>query len=389
MTSQAIVFAQMTDLHVGDAWNPQEALFNLQWALGEIAGIAPKPSLILVTADIACAGRARELEVYAEAVKSSAVPLYALPANHDLWGEKDTQAWERLVGPLRQRVDAGGLSFVLWDDIQRRDDGKGWKALMRPAQREWLEGAFKESRQPFVVAQHCPPLLVNGNYHDQWRDSNADELLDLLAQNNALAMVTGHWHRNGEWTARRVRVINTAALCGWQYNGIPPHYCFPTRAGYRLFHWDGGQLRTFWRDGSYWQSPAPPVQVAIVRLGDAHAGGPRPQVRPALVTAPVTLNVATYASQTAITQVEWSLSQGDWRPMRRVFDGPWCEWEDVLDPAQFRATGSHVLVVRATTNKVAAYDAVPVELAERECFVLQAAAVAGRETVFELFYPPR
>jgi 3',5'-cyclic AMP phosphodiesterase CpdA len=315
--------------------------------------------------------------------------LYALPANHDLWGEKGTEAWERLVGPLRQKVNAGPLTFVLWDDIQRREDGKGWKAMLKPAQREWLERALKESRDGVVVAQHCPPLPVNGAYHDQWRDSNADDLLDLLAQHEVLALVSGHWHRNGEWTARGVRVINTGALCGWQYNAIPPYMSFPTRPGYRLFHWDGDHLRSFWRDGSYWTAPAPAAQVTVTHIGPAHTGGPRPQVRPVHVMAPARVSVSACARRGEVAGVEWSLSEGKWRPMRRVFQGPWSEWEDVLDPSESRAIGGQVLVARALTSKPVAYDAVPVQLAERECSAEQLSVFAGREIVYELFYPVR
>ena len=389
MSNRNVLFAQMTDLHLGEGLNPNEALHNFKWALREINEFSPRPVLILVTADIACAGRANELEVYIKAKQDSTVPMYALPANHDLWGEKGTEAWERLIGPVRQRVEAGGLAFILWDDIQRREDGKGWKAMLKPAQREWMERGLSESGgKPVIVAQHCPPLPVNGSYHDQWKDSNADELLDLLAGHSVCAIISGHWHRNGEWTARAVRVINTGALCGWQWNEIPPHWCFPTRPGYRLFHWDGERLRTLWRDGSYWSTPAPAVQVTVTHIGGAHTGGPRPQVRPIHVMAAATINVAAYARSTPLSLVEWSVSEGNWRPMRRVADGPWSEWEDVLDPSQFRAIGGQVLVVRALTNKPAAYDAVPVEIAERECAAAHVPAFSGREIVYELFYPP-
>jgi hypothetical protein len=75
--------------------------------------------------------------------------------------------------------------------------------------------------------------------------------------------------------------------------------------------------------------------------------------------------------------------------MRRVFDGPWSEWEDVLDPNELRVLGSQTAVVRANTKAPAAYDAVPIELTERDCFVNQCSAITSREMVYELFYPVR
>jgi predicted phosphodiesterase len=323
-------------------------------------------------------------------VKGCSIPILSLPANHDLWGEPDERVWREIVGPLRQSVEVNGVKFLIWNDIQRQPEG-GWRAELRGEQREWLEEELEVAEgKPIVVVQHCPPLPVGGDYHDQWRNSNADELLGLLSRDNVLAMVTGHWHRNGEWLAGGVRVINTGALCGWQWNGIPPHRCFPTRPGYRLFHFDGEGIRSFWRDGSYWETPAPKVQVSLVRVGDAHTGGPRPQVRPIEVFARTTLHVTAYSRGGRIAKVEWSIERGRWKPMSLTFDGLWSEWEAQIDPIEERALGEHVCVVRAEEvggNK--AYDAVPIKLAERECTPMSSAsAQAGRETVFEMFYPP-
>ena len=255
--------------------NPEEGLHHLHWMLNEVAGMAPRPALILATADMVCAGTARELEVYAKGDRGLGIPIYSLPSNHDLWGEKDTKAFERLVGPVQQCVKSDGLTFLLWNDIQRLSDGSGkWRAMLTPANREWLKAGLTENLdQPTVVVQHSPPQLCNNTYHDVWRDSNGDELLDLLAKNNVLALITGHWHRNGEWLTRGMRVINTGPLCGWQYNGVPPYSGFPVRPGYRLLYWDGQLLRSFWRDGSYWKTPAPAQQVTITQIDTAHAGG--------------------------------------------------------------------------------------------------------------------
>jgi 3',5'-cyclic-AMP phosphodiesterase len=384
------VFAQITDLHL-EGPNPVEAASNLEWAIREIGSVSPQPACVLVTGDLVMQGRPKELARYVKIVKGagSPVPLYALPASHDLPDAEHTQDWERLIGPLRLRVEAGGLSLVLWDEFDHRDK-KGWKAMMSPAKRSWLQHTFRKSRgRPVVVAQHSPPLPINRNYHDVWRDSNADELLDLLRRSDVLCVITGHWHRNGEWTARGLRVINTGPLCGFQYNGVAPYLCFPTRPGYRLFYWDGDKLHSFWREGSYWKYPATTVQVTLTHIGEVHTGGPRPQVRPVIIGASAMLRAAAYVSVGQIASVEWSLSEGSWRPMRRIFDGPWSEWEDVLDPDELRVLGSQTVVVRTSTGGPMAYDAVPIELAERECFVSQASPIPGREMVYELYYPVR
>jgi 3',5'-cyclic AMP phosphodiesterase CpdA len=386
------LFAQITDIHVGDSdATAQDALHNLHWALDEITALQPRPALILASGDEGCRGSVAELETYAKAVKGCAVPIYALPTNHDLAAEKDTRAFERLVGPVRQCVKAGGLTFLLWNETQRAPDGSGkWNAMLSAEQRQWMEATLRDNgKQPVVVVQHTPPLKLGNDYHDRWRQSNADELLTLLARYPVVAIVTGHWHRNGEWTEHGIRVINTGPLCGWQYNGVPPYHWFPLRPGYRLFAWDGKTLRSFWRDGAYRRDPAPRSQVTVTHIGGVHVGGPRPQVRPMTIAGPATLAVSAYQAGGAIEGVEWSIAQGDWRPMERVAGGLWSEWTATLDPAEARAIGSHVLVVRAGTKRIVAYDAVPVEFAEFECSSSPACVTAGRETVFEFFYPPK
>jgi len=204
-------------------------------------------------------------------------------------------------------------------------------------------------------------------------------------------MITGHWHRNSQWMARGVPVINTGALCGWQWNGTPPHYCFPVRPGYRLFHFDGQVLRTFWRDGSYWQTPAPGIQVALVTIGNSHTGGPRPQVRSIDVFSRTKLMVTAYARQTEIARVEWSLAQKDWRPMERSFNGIWSEWQWEIEPMDFRCMGEQTCIIRAIgIDGTQAYDAVPLRLSEKECASTELSVTqSSREYLFELFYLPR
>ena len=392
MNKMEFYFAQLTDIHIGQSLNPTEAAANLKWALAELEAFSPKPEIILATADLVCAGKRSELQEYSALVEGYQIPIYALPANHDLWGESNEDAWLDIIGQLRQGFSINGVHFVLWNETQRDANG-GWVAELRKEQREWFESELDmASGKPVIVAQHCPPLSVNGSYHDRWKNSNADELLELLSQHNILAVITGHWHRNSEWQAGGIRVINTGALCGWQWNGTPPHYCFPLRPGYRLFYFDGENLRTFWRDGSYWHTPAPEVQITLVNIGGAHTGGPRPQVRTIDIYADTKLEVATYAVKTEITKVEWSLTQGDWHPMECTFQGLWSEWQAELDPLEFRAIGEQTCIVRAegANGVIKAYDAVPIRLAERECApTISSATSAGPEKVFELFYLPR
>ena len=104
-----LIFAQITDIHVGsETLSPVESAHNLRWALQEIGELEPQPACILATGDLVDHGSEADLEEYARLITDSRVPIYALPANHDLWGEQTTEPYERLVGPLRRTVDRPG-----------------------------------------------------------------------------------------------------------------------------------------------------------------------------------------------------------------------------------------------------------------------------------------
>jgi len=47
-----LIFAQITDIHIGGGLNPREAAHNLRWALEEIEQLRPQPACTLATADL-------------------------------------------------------------------------------------------------------------------------------------------------------------------------------------------------------------------------------------------------------------------------------------------------------------------------------------------------
>lgn len=382
-----LTFAQITDIHVGNnTINGEAAKSHLVTALAEIANLPQLPRCILATADLVCSGRRDELEEFAEIAATSALPIHALPANHDLWGQEADEAWRDLIGPVRQSIDLDDLRLVLFQDVQRKPGG-GWHATVTDGQMAWLDRQLSDwPAGQTAVAFHAPILEEAGDYHDNWRGSNASEFLDLLRRHRVLSTITGHWHRVNEWCVGGVRLINTGSLVGWQWTGIPPYHAFPVRAGYSLFHYHNGCLRWFWREITHMER-RPATQVNLVNVGPVHTGGPRPQVRTPEVFTRVTLRAQSCTLDACVEGVEWSLVPGVWQPMTRTFDGIWQDWEAELDPRVFRA-GEHVLTVRSISDgRPSAYDAVPVRLAEGRSPPL-ASAQAGRESVFELFYVP-
>ena len=105
-------FAQLTDIHIGTSPKPEDANRLLRWALSELDSFDPKPEILLCTGDSVCNGTRGELLEFRQLMDSCSIPFVALPANHDLWGEKDDSAWLEIVGPMRKSVTLGNFKFL-------------------------------------------------------------------------------------------------------------------------------------------------------------------------------------------------------------------------------------------------------------------------------------
>lgn len=369
-------FAQFTDIHIGSTIIPETVKLNLQWALNEVNNFDPKPEIILCTGDCVCNGLRCELEEFKSLMTSSTIPYAALPANHDLWGENDDSVWQELIGPMRKSTVVGSFKFLLWNDIKRCKNG--WSNAFTAEDQAWLESELEDAATHglhVVCGVHNPPDFRN-NYStacSRWTNEDTEKLFDLLAKYDVKALISGDYHVSDRWKSRGVVSINTASLNGFIWNGIEN---FPVKPGYRLFHWNGETLRTFWRNGSYWVQPPQQTpetkkcisfptpayneyngelwqvmsyemaQISLSSIGGVWTGGPRPLVRPMYVFDRTKLQAQTFSSHLEIESVSWSLNENDWRPMQKVWSGIWEEWEADFDPDEFR-NGEYLCRVRA------------------------------------------
>ena len=407
-------FAQLTDIHIGTNPKPAEAKLLFQWALSELQAFEKRPEILLLTGDLVCNGRRDELEEFKSVIRDCTIPWCALAANHDLWGEPDDQAWLDCIGELRCSREAGDFKFIMFNDIQRRE--KGWATSPSEADYQWLVAELESAGDKnIVVGIHNPPSSESHIY-SRWSDADARKFLKLLAKYNVKALISGDYHANDEWEREGVRIINTGALAGMFWTGQGN---FPIKPGYRLFHWDGVTLRSFWREGSYWTLPPAPemkqmycgeaplytfskrqnmwwpiphyerVQVTLTGFGNAGTGGPRPVVRPMHVFGKSVIKADVFSEHLDITEVEWSLDNDHWFPMTRVWEGIWQQYEAEFDPATLR-NGEYLCKIRATGNDGSKYyDTIPVIISgPRNAPRIKEAVFAGATQLFQTMRTP-
>ncbi|HID94761.1 MAG TPA: hypothetical protein EYP53_01710 [Candidatus Latescibacteria bacterium] len=279
------------------------------------------------------------------------------------------------MGSRRHRFDYAGIRFFLIDEYEPLPGGKEfqWRRRIRPEYLEWVrEGlASWPPPRPVILAFHTP--VLSWEKDDLWQESTS-ELLKMLSEHNILAIITGHIHRNLQWTLtmgeKKIRAINTGPLMGQQWTNLPPYYWFPIRPGYRLFCIQGEELHTFWRELGV------ELQASLIWVGDVHTGGPRPLVRPITIFSPVHLIAQGYEKGKDVHAMEWGLCKPCvsfhtvswkvlwWQQMRRTFASAlWSDWEAEFDPYEVES-GDYMLVVRVRSDSMA-YDGVPVKVCHR------------------------
>jgi Icc protein len=202
-----LLIAQLSDPHLGGSDGAAAAFTR---AVAAVAALRPAPAAVLLTGDIADTGAAAEYELARELLAPLAMPVHALPGNHD-----EVEALRALLdAPAAVRY--GDLQIVLLDTSEPGRDG-GRLGAERLAALE-SELAF-ERDTPTLIAMHHPPIVTGIRALDDIGLAAEDRvalaaLLDRHPQ--VRRIVAGHVHRTlfGELAGRGVFVCPGTHLQG-------------------------------------------------------------------------------------------------------------------------------------------------------------------------------
>jgi 3',5'-cyclic-AMP phosphodiesterase len=194
-----MLVAQITDLHLGfDPGNPDELnRQRLDRTLRRLAEMTPRPDLLLATGDIADNGD-DELSYarFKEAIAGLPFPVWPAMGNHDSRGPflaafPDTP---QSGGFIQYAIEDLPVRILVLDTLEIGRHGGGF-CEVRAA---WLRDRLAEApERPTMIVLHHPPIATGLS----WMTENPEaawvrRLRPIVeAQDNIVAMVSGHLHR--------------------------------------------------------------------------------------------------------------------------------------------------------------------------------------------------
>lgn len=195
-----MLIAQITDMHVkkqGEMLSGKlDTYAGLAAALRRIAGLDPRPDLLVATGDLTADGKPEEYDALRDMLSGLDMPCLLLPGNHDIRENlRDAfpdQPWEdgRF---LLYAVDDWPVRIVALDSVIAGDH----KGELCGGRCRWLDGKLAEAPdKPTIVMLHHPPFACGIGHMDRMGLVDAAPLAEVIARHKqVIRILCGHAHR--------------------------------------------------------------------------------------------------------------------------------------------------------------------------------------------------
>jgi 3',5'-cyclic AMP phosphodiesterase CpdA len=191
------LLAQLSDLHLGAAWEGVDPAPRLERAIEAVRSLPNAVDAVVVSGDLSDNGSEESYRLARELLSRFEAPVHVLPGNHDDRARL-RQAFclpGKGYEPIDYTADVGELRLVVLDsNVPGQDPG-----AFEPAQLRWLdEELSRDGERPTLLVMHHSPLPTG---IPEW-----DEINLVAAEREALAAVVarhpqlraiagGHLHR--------------------------------------------------------------------------------------------------------------------------------------------------------------------------------------------------
>lgn len=245
-----MLIAQLTDTHItapGElAYGVVDTAVYLAQAVAEIAALAPRPDLVVLTGDLVDKGEPAEYEQLRALLAPLPMPLFAIPGNHDSReGMREAFAGDAYLprdGYLNFTVEDWPLRIIALDTLV---PGEGGGALCEERLR-WLADTLAAApERPSVILMHHPPFRTGFAAMDRIGLSGSAGLAEIVRGHACIERILcGHLHRaidsrfagtvagTAPSTAHQLRLDLDPDSPASHFTMEPP--------GYRLHRWDAG-----------------------------------------------------------------------------------------------------------------------------------------------------
>jgi 3',5'-cyclic-AMP phosphodiesterase len=196
-----MIIGQISDTHIAEKgrllYGRVDTAAFLARAVQHLAGLSPRPDVVLATGDLVDAGRPEEYGHLRELLAPLPMPVHLIVGNHDrreaLVDQFPDHRYLPRAGFIQYVVEGFPLRLIALDTLIEGKDG----GLICAERLAWLESRLAEApERPTVIFMHHPPFLTGIHRMDGMGLSGAEDLAAVVRRHPQVERVLcGHLHR--------------------------------------------------------------------------------------------------------------------------------------------------------------------------------------------------
>ncbi len=196
-----LLIAQITDSHLKASgvrlFGAVDTYGALERAVAFLNAFEPRPDVVIHTGDLVNGGDEEDYEALAELLGRLAMPVLAVPGNHDRRDMlRKALAFTGAVpaeGPLCLAANVGPVRLVGLDSLVEGETG----GRLGAEQLSWLDATLAATPdRPTIVFLHHPPFATGIEYMDGIMLADHVALADVIGGHRQVGLVAcGHVHR--------------------------------------------------------------------------------------------------------------------------------------------------------------------------------------------------
>lgn len=230
--AKEVKFIQITDSHfssTGESPSQREVSYSKQALVNSINDInkISKVDFVVFTGDNIDTANADDLKVFLEMANNLKSPYYIVIGNHEVFKSQnlDKKQYMKIVRKYSKYCKPhsanyvfkkNGFVFVVVDGAKEVIPGPA--GYFKKDTLVWLDKQLTQyKRDNVVILQHFP--IVEPYHNRSHKTYNVEDYEAVLKKHsNVMAIISGHYHSNGEIKKDGVYHVSTPA------HVVPPHY---------------------------------------------------------------------------------------------------------------------------------------------------------------------